>query len=39
MLTLLQHRRAQERPVAQDIAETLMDIVEADDPSSVTYLD
>jgi len=33
------YRCAQERPVAQDIAETLMDIVEADNSDSTVYLD
>jgi hypothetical protein len=34
---LLSH--ASERPVAQDVAEVLMDIVERDDPSAIVYLD
>jgi hypothetical protein len=34
---LLSH--ASERPVAQDVAEVLMDIVERDNPSSIVYLD
>ena len=34
---LLSH--ASERPVAQDVAEVLMDIVERDNPSAIVYLD